>query len=106
MDSDSHGGAENMEQSSSSNDPTTSASTSLPSDALTVVQPEESKESLQEPNLEEDSEVTATDDQQLELSQIVNGNMGSTDTEKIAGIAIVLCMLAGSVAFFVFKRKR
>ena len=91
-----HGSAENTEESSNSNDPTAPASNSLPSDTITAVQPEESEESVQEPDLEEKSKPAKTDEE----------NLVSTDTEKIVGIVIVVCILACSIAFFVFKRKR
>ena len=94
--SESHGSAENTEEFSNSNDPTAPASNSLPSDTITAVQPEESEESVQEPDLEEKSKPAKTDEE----------NLVSTDTEKIVGIVIVVCILACSIAFFVFKRKR
>lgn len=94
--SENHGDIENTEQSSNSSDPTAPASTSLPSDTMTDVQPEESEEMVQESDLEQSSEPAKPDEK----------NSGNTDAEKIAGIAIVVCILAGSIAFFVFKRKR
>ena len=51
---------------------------------------------VQESDFEEDSEPAKTDED----------NLGSTDAEKIAGIVIVVCILVGSITFFVFKRKR
>ena len=91
-----HGGAENTEESSNSNDPAVPASTPLPSDTATAVQSEESEGAVQEPDLEENSKPAKSDEE----------NSGSTDAEKIVGIAMVVCILAGSIAFFVFKRKR
>lgn len=96
LESESHSGSENTEESSSSNNPTAPASTSSPSDTMTAVQPEENEEIVQESDLEEDSKPAKTDEE----------NSGSTEAEKIAGIVIVVCILAGSIAFFVFKRKR
>ena len=96
QESESHGGAENTDHSSNSNDPTPPASTSSQSDTTTDLQPEESEEMVQESDFEEDSEPAKTDED----------NLGSTAAEKIAGIVIVVCILVGSIAFFVFKRKR
>ncbi|MBS5734659.1 MAG: hypothetical protein KHW87_08165 [Clostridiales bacterium] len=101
-----HNGAENTEQSSNSTDPIAPASTSLPSDALTAVQPQEREEPVQEENLEENPQPANIDCEQLESAKTEEGNSGSTAAEKIAGIALVVCILAGSIAFFVFKSKR
>lgn len=96
LESESYGSVENTEPFSNSNDPAAPASTSLSSDTMTAAQPEESDGTVQEPDLEEDTKPTKTDEE----------NSSSADVQKIVGIAIVVCILAGSIAFFVFKRKR
>lgn len=66
----------------------------MPGDSLTAVQPEENEETL---SLEESP-------QSEKQTENIPHDTGST--EKIIGIAIVLCILAGSVTLSVFKRKR
>ena len=46
-----------------------------------------------------------TSDKQSESVKTDGEILDSANAEKIAGIAIVVCILVGSVAFFVFKRK-
>ena len=82
------------------------ASASLQDDASTAVQSEESEEAIQEPDLENDSESEKPNGARVMSVKTDDENLDSTGIEKIAGIAIVVCILLGSVAFSVFKRKR
>ena len=77
-----------------SNQPTVVDHNPLPGDSLTAVQPEENEETLP---LEESPQPE---------KQTGNIPHDTGSTEKIIGIAIVLCILAGSVTLSVFKRKR
>lgn len=108
--SESRGGAENTEQSSKFADPEVPANASLPSDAPTAAQPEESKEMVQDTewkeNSEADPERAKPDSEQLKSAKTVDENLNSTDVEKVVGVVIVVCILAGSIVFFVFKRKK
>lgn len=98
--SESHDDVEDKEESSNFNDPTDPVSTSSPSDIITAAQPEEDEENEQEAALAkangEQSESVETDGK---ISR-------STDAERFAGIAIVVCILAGSIVFSVFKCKK
>ena len=95
QESESHGDAENAEQSDTSNDSRALVKTSSSKDTMTAVQPEESEGIVQEPDVEENSKSANTNED----------SSGSTDAQIIAGIAILVCILAGSIAFFVFRRK-
>jgi hypothetical protein len=75
-------------------------------DSPIAEQPEECEEIRQEADLKEGQESAKTNDEQLESAETANRNPGNTYVEKIVGIAIVVCLLAGCVAFFVFKRKK
>lgn len=61
--------------------------------------PEENK------TTEQAEETVKTSDKQSESVKADGEILDSANAEKIAGIAIVVCILVGSVAFFVFKRK-
>lgn len=110
--SDSPGGAESAEPSSNSDQPADSAATLFLSEILTTPQGTEDKTAslgqnlTQNQNLAQTQNPTGTDVERLDPVQTDTGNSSSANKEKTIGIVIVVCILAGSVLFFVFKRKK
>lgn len=98
--SESHGDAENTEESSNFNDPMDPAGTSLPNDIITGAEPEENEE------IEQEAALAKANGEQSGSVETDGKIWRSTDAERIVGIAIVVCILAGSIVFFVFKRKK
>lgn len=98
--SESHGDAENTEESSNFNDPMDPAGTSLPNDIITGAEPEENEE------IEQEAALAKANGEQSGSVETDGKILCSTDAQRIVGIAIVVCILAGSIVFFVFKRKK
>ena len=99
--SDSHSDDGDIKEFSKSNN--SPAGDSLQNDTSAMPQSEGKEVTAQASGLEEDSESAKPDE-----AEFITGdeNLSNAGTEKIVGIVIVVCILAGSVAFFVFKRKR
>ena len=99
--SDSHSDDGDIKEFSKSNN--SPAGDSLQNDTSAMPQLEGKEVTAQASGLEEDSESAKPDE-----AEFITGdeNLSNAGTEKIVGIVIVVCILAGSVAFFVFKRKR
>lgn len=98
--SESHGDAENTEESLNFNDPMDPAGTSLPNDIITGAEPEENEE------IEQEAALAKANGEQSGSVETDGKILCSTDAQRIVGIAIVVCILAGSIVFFVFKRKK
>lgn len=75
------------------------ASTMLPNEIMPGTQPEEDEE------IEQEKESVKANGEQTDSFKTNDKSSNNTKTEKIAGIVIVVCILAGSVAFFSFKQK-
>ena len=98
-DSESNIASDEAKEPSGSNVSSTPDNTLLPNEIQTGIQPEKEGEPEQE------TEFVDTNGEQLGAFK-TNGKISdSTDTDIIAGIVIVVCILAGSVAVFTFKRK-
>ena len=95
--SESHSDAESTEEPSESN--ASSSATTLPNETVTGAQPIKEEETGQK------TEFAGTTDKPLAAFKTDGEILDSTDTEKIVGIVIVVCILLGSVAFFVLKQK-
>lgn len=95
-----HSDNENQKESSDSDTSSTPDGASSPNEIPIDIQPEEEKKN------EQKTELVETNGEQLGSVKTDDQILGSTDIEKMVGIVIVICILAGSVAFFVFKKKR
>ncbi len=98
--SEDHSDNENQKESSDSDTSSTPDGASSPNEIPIDIQPEEEKKN------EQKTELVETNGEQLGSVKTDDQILGSTDIEKMVGIVIVICILAGSVAFFVFKKKR
>lgn len=77
--------------------PTPDSTSSLPDNNSTGVQMEEGEETAPESDAAEESEPVKSDSEQAD---------DTNSAERVIGIAIVICILAGSVIFSVVKRKK
>lgn len=93
---ESHGGAETGAAPGEPPAPTSPPATPAPSGTVPDAQPSPSPEHVQEPHREEGPTPAGT----------VEGASDPTGVETLAGIAIVVCILAASTGFFVFRRKK
>ena len=96
----------NTDESTNSKDNTASAGTSCPNNDLTEAQVDENEETIHKSDSVNDFESGKNSDKQLNSDEIYDKNLYSTNTDKIVGIVIVVCILICSVLFFVFKGKR